>query len=105
MSRNKPTDQKILRNHPFFSSLHRLMADKKLSLKSICMPPGDRIVMRVSFIIGLKGESIQCIPLHEKSSAGNHRKKDAISIEVCGLDSNEVIRRYDIKRKQYPHFL
>ena len=81
------------------------------------------------FVIGLKGEIIQCIPLHEKSSASNHRNKDTISIEVChpdesgkytdeaydslvkltvwlcevcGLDSNDVIRHDDITGKQCP---
>ena len=81
------------------------------------------------FVIGLKGEIIQCIPMHEKSSASNHRNKDTISIEVChpdesgkftdetydslvkltvwlcevcGLDSNDVIRHYDITGKQCP---
>ena len=81
------------------------------------------------FVIGLKGEVIQCIPLQEKSSASNHRNKDTISIEVChpdesgkftdasyqslvkltawlldicDLDSDDVIRHYDITRKQCP---
>ena len=81
------------------------------------------------FVIGLKGEVIQCIPLHEKSSASNHRNKDTISIEVChpdvsgkftdasyqslvkltawlldvcNLDSDDVIRHYDITGKQCP---
>ena len=81
------------------------------------------------FVIGLKGEIIQCIPLHEKSSASNHRNKDTISIEVChpdesgkftdaayqslvkltvwlckicDLDSTDVIRHYDITGKQCP---
>ena len=81
------------------------------------------------FVIGLKGEIIQCIPLHEKSSASNHRNKDTISIEVChpdasgkftdasyqslvklaawlldvcNLDSDDVIRHYDISGKQCP---
>ena len=81
------------------------------------------------FVIGLKGEVIQCIPLHEKSSASNHRNKDTISIEVChpdesgkftdasyqslikltawlceicDLDSGDVIRHYDITRKECP---
>ena len=81
------------------------------------------------FVIGLKGEIIQCIPLHEKSSASNHRNKDTISIEVChpdesgkftdasyqslvkltawlldvcDLDSDNVIRHYDITGKQCP---
>ena len=81
------------------------------------------------FVIGLKGEIIQCIPLHERSSASNHRNKDTISIEVChpdesgkftdetydslvkltvwlceacGLDSSDIIRHYDITGKQCP---
>lgn len=81
------------------------------------------------FVIGLKGEIIQCIPLHEKSSASNQRNKDTISIEVChpdesgkftdasyqslvkltvwlceicDLDSGDVIRHYDITGKQCP---
>jgi len=81
------------------------------------------------FIIGLKGEIIQCIPLHEKSSASNHRNKDTISIEVChpdasgkftdasyqslvkltawlcetcDLDTGDIIRHYDITGKQCP---
>ena len=81
------------------------------------------------FVIGLKGEIIQCIPLHEKSSASNHRNKDTISIEVChpdesgkftqasyeslvkltawlceicDLDSDDIIRHYDITGKQCP---
>ena len=81
------------------------------------------------FVIGLKGEIIQCIPLHEKSSASNHRNKDTISIEVChpdesgkftdasyqslvkltawlldvcDLDSDDMIRHYDITGKQCP---
>lgn len=81
------------------------------------------------FVIGLKGEIIQCIPLHEKSSASNHRNKDTISIEVChpdesgkftdasyqslvkltvwlceicDLDSGDVIRHYDRTGKQCP---
>ena len=81
------------------------------------------------FVIGLKGEVIQCIPLHEKSSASNHRNKDTLSIEVChpdesgkftdasyqslvkltawlldvcDLDSDDVIRHYDITGKQCP---
>ena len=81
------------------------------------------------FVIGLKGEIIQCIPLHEKSSASSHRNKDTISIEVChpdesgkftdasyqslvkltvwlceicDLDSGDVIRHYDITGKQCP---
>lgn len=83
------------------------------------------------FVIGLEGEIIQCIPLNEKSSASNHRNRDTISIEVChpdtsgkftdttyeslveltawlcqvcGLDSSDVIRHYDITGKQCPRY-
>ena len=81
------------------------------------------------FVIGLNGEIIQCIPLYEKSSASNHRNKDTISIEVChsdesgkftdasyqslvkltawlceicDLNSDDIIRHYDITGKQCP---
>lgn len=81
------------------------------------------------FVIGLDGEIIQCIPLYEKCSASNHRNKDTISIEVChpdasgkfteeaydslvrltawlceicDLNSNHIIRHYDITQKQCP---
>ena len=38
------------------------------------------------FIVGLKGEIIQCIPLNEMSAASNWRNNDTISIEVCHPD-------------------
>lgn len=83
------------------------------------------------FIVGLKGEIIQCIPLHEKSSASNHRNGDTISIEVChpdasgkfnaatydslvdltawlvkscGLTVDNVIRHYDVTGKECPRY-
>lgn len=83
------------------------------------------------FIIGLKGEIIQCIPLNEISYASNHRNKDTISIECChpdqsgrftnetynslqtlikslmktyNLDKNDVIRHYDITGKECPKY-
>ena len=83
------------------------------------------------FVVGLKGEVIQCIPLHEKSSATNHRNADTISIEVChpdasgkfnaaaynslveltawlvqtcGLDADHVIRHYDVTGKECPRY-
>ena len=40
------------------------------------------------FVVGLKGEVIQCIPLDEKSSATNERNIDTISIEVCHPDAS-----------------
>ena len=83
------------------------------------------------FIVGLKGEIIQCIPLHEKSSASNHRNSDTISIEVChpdasgkfnaatydslvdltawlvdvcGLTGDDIIRHYDVTGKECPRY-
>lgn len=83
------------------------------------------------FIVGLDGEIIQCVPLHERSAASNHRNKDTISIEVChpdetgefnedtynsvinltaflcenfSLDENDVIRHYDITEKICPKY-
>lgn len=38
------------------------------------------------FVVGLKGEVIQCLPLDEKSAASNWRNNDTISIEVCHPD-------------------
>ncbi len=38
------------------------------------------------FIVGLKGEILQCVPLPERSAASNDRNRDTISIEVCHPD-------------------
>lgn len=81
------------------------------------------------FIIDIDGTIIQCIPLDEMSYASNDRNKDTISIEVCHpdetgeftaqsykalvsltkwlcseyeLDSNDVIRHYDVTGKLCP---
>ena len=83
------------------------------------------------FVVGLKGEVIQCVPLWEKSAASNERNGDTISIEVChpddsgkfndetynsvieltswlcrqfGLDEDDVIRHYDITEKICPKY-
>lgn len=83
------------------------------------------------FVVGLKGEVIQCVPLDEQSSASNDRNSDTISIEVChpksngkfnsktygavvqltawlcdefGLDEKDVIRHYDITGKDCPKY-
>ena len=83
------------------------------------------------FVVGLKGEVIQCIPLNEKSSATNQRNGDTISIEVChpdangkfnektydslvdltawlvnacGLTADNVIRHYDVTGKECPRY-
>ena len=81
------------------------------------------------FIVGLKGEVVQCIPTSEYSYASNSRNKDTISIETCyknddgsyekatyksmvnltawllvkfGLDTDDIIRHYDITGKICP---
>ena len=83
------------------------------------------------FVVGLEGEIIQCLPLNEKSAASNHRNKDTISIEVCHpddtgqfsdvtydslvrlvawladtchLDTEHVIRHYDVTGKECPRY-
>lgn len=83
------------------------------------------------FVVGLKGEVIQCIPLNEISYASNNRNKDTISIETChpddsgkfnektyqalqtlvrslmetyNLDKNDVIRHYDVTGKGCPKY-
>lgn len=83
------------------------------------------------FIVGLKGEIIQCIPLNEMSAASNWRNGDTISIEVChpdetgkfnkktykslvkltawlkescNLDKENIIRHYDITGKECPRY-
>lgn len=83
------------------------------------------------FIVGLNGEIVQCIPTAEISYASNDRNSDTISIEVChedetgkfsdvtyqslihltawlcnrtGLDSEDVIRHYDVTEKICPKY-
>lgn len=83
------------------------------------------------FIIGLKGEIIQCIPLNEIAYASNNRNKDTISIECCHpdqsgkfntatyqslqklvkalmdtyhLDKDDIIRHYDVTGKVCPKY-
>lgn len=81
------------------------------------------------FVVGLEGEILQCLPLHERSVASNSRNRDTISIEVChpdesgqftdatyaslvrltswlcdlgGLETDDIIRHYDITGKECP---
>lgn len=83
------------------------------------------------FVIGLKGEIIQCIPLNEIAYASNNRNKDTISIECCHpdesgqfnnktykalqdlvsalmktyhLSQDDVIRHYDVTGKICPKY-
>ena len=102
-------------NHDYFESLK---TKKTASVSS-------------HFIIGLKGEIIQCIPLNEVSYASNNRNRDTISIECCHkdesgkfnqatyqslqklvkaliqtyhLDKDDVIRHYDVTGKICPKY-
>ena len=83
------------------------------------------------FVVGLKGEIIQCVPMYEQSSASNQRNPDTISIKVChpditgefsvpsynslvkllvwlcqeyNLDEDNIIRHYDVTGKNCPKF-
>ena len=83
------------------------------------------------FVVGLKGEVVQCLPLWERSAASNQRNRDTISIEVChpddsgkfredtyaslvqltawlchnaGLTTEAVIRHYDVTGKECPRY-
>jgi len=47
---------------------------------------GNYIYSSSNFIIGLKGNIIQCVPLNEVAYASNGRNEDTISIEVCHPD-------------------
>ena len=84
-----------------------------------------------NFVIGLKGEIIQCIPTWEMAYASNDRNTDTISIECChpdesgkftdatykslvqltawlcvkyNLTSDQVIRHYDVTGKICPKY-
>lgn len=83
------------------------------------------------FVIGLKGQIIQCIPLDEIAYASNERNKDTISIECChpddtgkfnkatynslvrltawlcseyNLEKEDIIRHYDVTGKDCPRY-
>lgn len=83
------------------------------------------------FVVGLKGEIIQCIPLNEMSAASNWRNGDTISVEVChpddtgkfndktyksliklttwllencNLSEEHIIRHYDVTGKECPRY-
>ena len=83
------------------------------------------------FVVGLDGEVVQCIPTSEMSYATNSRNVDTLSIECChpdetgkfneatydsavklsawlcvrfGLTSENVIRHYDVTRKNCPKY-
>lgn len=81
------------------------------------------------FVVGLKGQIVQCVPLNEIAYASNDRNKDTIAIECChpdktgkfntltykalvelvsylciryDLDAEDVIRHYDVTGKLCP---
>ncbi len=83
------------------------------------------------FIVGLKGEIIQCVPLNEMAYASNDRNVDTISIECCHpnksgkfnkityealkelvvylcirfhLNAENIIRHYDVTGKLCPKY-
>ncbi len=83
------------------------------------------------FIVGLKGEIIQCIPTNEISYCSNERNGDTVAIEVChpgtdgkfndetydslvcltgwlcnylGVSVDDVIRHYDVTGKICPKY-
>lgn len=83
------------------------------------------------FVVGLKGEIVQCIPLNEIAYASNDRNSDTISIECChedasgkfnkktyqslvelvawlcgkyNLKSEDIIRHYDVTGKICPKY-
>lgn len=83
------------------------------------------------FVVGLDGEIVQCIPTSEYAYASNNRNDDTVSIETChltedgsytketydslvhlsawllvkfGLDSDDLIRHYDVTGKNCPKY-
>lgn len=83
------------------------------------------------YVIGLKGEIVQCVPLNEIAYASNKRNKDTISIECChpgkegkfttqtydslvklvswlcgkyNLKQDDIIRHYDVTGKMCPKY-
>lgn len=83
------------------------------------------------FVIGLKGEIVQCIPSSEIAYASNERNRDTLAVECCieddtgrfnqatydaavhltawlvehfGLETKDVIRHYDVTGKACPKY-
>ncbi|WP_167958201.1 peptidoglycan recognition protein family protein [Anaerosporobacter faecicola] len=92
---------------------------------------GNYIYSSSNFIVGLKGNIVQCVPLNEIAYASNERNEDTISIEVChpddtgkftkksykslvkltawicseyNLQKEDIIRHYDVTGKQCPKY-
>ena len=104
-----------MNNRDYFNNLQKTHATKASS----------------HFIVGLEGEIVQCIPTSEIAYASNDRNHDTISIECCieddsgafneatydsviyltawlcdkfSLDSDDVIRHYDVSGKNCPKY-
>lgn len=94
-----------------------------------CNPAGTKASSH--FIVGLQGEVIQCIPTTEIAYANYPRNGDTVSVEVChpdaggefsettysavirlladlcryyGLDSEDLLRHYDVSGKLCPRY-
>jgi len=92
---------------------------------------GSELYASSNFIVGLDGEIIACVPIDEVAYASNHRNTDTLSIETCHpdetgafneetynslvkltawlcnqyeLDSEAVIRHYDVSGKNCPKY-
>lgn len=92
---------------------------------------GKYIYTSSNFIVGLKGDIIQCIPVDEVAYASNDRNDDTLSIEVChpddtgkftkksyqalvkltawicskyNLQKEDILRHYDITGKMCPKY-
>lgn len=84
-----------------------------------------------NFLIGMDGEILECVPVNEVAYCSNRRNEDTLSIECChpdetgkftddtyeslvkltawlcnelGLDSSDVIRHYDVTKKECPKY-
>lgn len=113
---NPGTDAKANRN--YFESRKDQKEDKKYYVSS-------------HYIIGLKGDIVQCVPLNEVAYASNNRNDDTISIECCHpkkngkfteetyhsliqltawicaeyqLKEDDIIRHYDVTGKICPKY-
>ena len=108
-------------NRDYFNNLSRINEGK-----------ASPVFASAHFVIGLKGEILQCIPLAEMAYASNSRNSDTIAIECChpdedgkftsetyaslinaltylciryGLDpSKDIIRHYDVTGKMCPKY-
>ncbi len=115
---NPGTD--AIANRNYFNNLPRLN-----------QKTGNKTYASSHFVIGLKGDIIQCVPLEEIAYASNDRNKDTISIECChkrkdgkftrktyqslvnlvtylcvkyDLQSEDIIRHYDVTGKNCPRY-